>query len=67
MIKVSDDAALDDHPFYAAVDLLVSRHGITPDEARRRLEDVAENVGISATDLAELILLRDPLVKADPS
>ena len=59
MVSAHDATVLDEHPFHAAVELLMARHGISADEARRRLEDVAENLGISGTELAELMLLRD--------
>ena len=56
MLRVPEATLLDAHPFYAAVDLLAARHEITSDEAQSRLEYVAENLGISCIELAELML-----------
>ena len=44
-----------------AADLLARHLGITASEARSRLRAVADNIGISGTELAELILYRDIL------
>ena len=47
---------LDADPLPEVVELLATRHGLTPLQARRRVQGVAEAVGISAQELAELIL-----------
>ena len=59
MLTTSDSSVLEAHPFFAAVDLLAARHHITPHDAQRRLEDVAENLGISCIELAELMLIKE--------
>ncbi len=56
MPRVPAATVLDTHPFFAAVELLAARHEITHDEAQSRLEYVAENLGISCIELAELML-----------
>jgi hypothetical protein len=43
-------------PLPEVVELLATRHGLTPLQARLRLEGIAEAVGISDQELAELIL-----------
>jgi len=44
-----------------AADLLARHLGITASEANARLRAVADNIGISGTELAELVLYRDIL------
>ena len=47
------------HSLSRATDLLASQLHITAEEARSRLQRVAENIGLSGTELAELILHRE--------
>jgi hypothetical protein len=50
------------HSLAEAAELLAGQLGIAPDEARSRLQLIADNIGISGTELAELVLYRDTLV-----
>jgi hypothetical protein len=50
---------LGDHSLDTAASLLGTQLGITAPEARWRLDAVAENLGMSGTELAELILYRE--------
>jgi hypothetical protein len=52
---------LDAHSLLTAAGVLGRQLGITPAAARWRLDTEAENLGMSGTDLAELILFRDPV------
>ena len=47
------------HSLPRATDLLARQLEITADEARSRLQSIADNIGLSGTELAELILYRD--------
>lgn len=51
----------DAHSLLTAAGVLASRLGITAADARWRLDTEAENLGMSGTDLAELILYREPV------
>jgi len=46
------------HSVSTAADLLAARLHFTPTDARSRLQLVADNIGISGFELAELILYR---------
>jgi hypothetical protein len=50
------------HSLLTAAGLLGRQLGITADAARWRLDTDAENLGMSGTDLAELILYREAVV-----
>ncbi len=54
--------ALGAHSLSDAADVLAEHLGIAHDEARSRLQLVADNIGISGTELAELVLYRETLV-----
>jgi hypothetical protein len=56
MLAFHGRSLLDPHPFFAAVDLLAARREIAAAEAQWRLEYLAESLGISGIDLAELML-----------
>ena len=47
------------HSLSRATELLARQLGITAEDARLRLQLVAENIGLSGTELAELILHRE--------
>jgi hypothetical protein len=49
------------HSLGTASDLLGGRLGISAADARWRLEAVAESMGMSGTELAELVLYREAL------
>ena len=51
--------ALGVHSLAEAADLLARHLGIATDEARLRMQLIADNIGLSGTELAELILYRD--------
>ena len=59
MLRVQEASVLEEHPFFVAVDLLAERLHITPAEAQSRLEYVAESLGFSCIELAELMLYED--------
>ena len=60
--KPSVGRALGEHSLAEATDLLAGQLGIAQDEARSRLQLIADNIGISGTELAELVLYRDTLI-----
>jgi hypothetical protein len=63
-VTVTTDAGqreLGVHSLGTASALLGSQLGITAADARWRLEAVAENMGMSGTELAELVLYRNTL------
>jgi hypothetical protein len=49
------------HSLSDAADVLADNLGIAHAEARSRLQLVADNIGISGTELAELVLYREAL------
>jgi hypothetical protein len=49
------------HALLTAAGILGRQLGITAADARWRLDTDAENLGMSGTDLAELILYREPV------
>lgn len=51
------------HSLLTAAVVLGRQLGITAAAARWRLDTDAENLGMSGTDLAELILYRDPVAR----
>jgi hypothetical protein len=51
------------HTLLTAAGVLGRQLGITAAAARWRLDTDAENLGMSGTDLAELILYRDPVAR----
>ena len=59
MLRVRDASVLEEHPLFAAVDLLAARLEITTAEAQSRLEYVAESLGFSCIELAELMLYEE--------
>jgi len=60
--KPSVGRALGVHSLAEATELLAGQLGIAPEAARSRLQLIADNIGISGTELAELVLYRDTLV-----
>ena len=52
---------LGEHSLSEAADVLAGHLGIAHDEAEVRLQLIADNVGLSGDELAELVLYRDTL------